>query len=118
MPFRVFLSPFDFPVYKSEVKVAQLCPTPCDPMDYTVHGILQARILAWVDFPFSRGSIQGSNPDLPTLQVDALPAEPQKRSLKKNWYSIGAVSGISCPFSLHLVAVLHLYHIYAFQFSL
>ena len=30
---------------KSEVKVAQLCPTLFDPMDYTVHGILQARIL-------------------------------------------------------------------------
>ena len=32
-------------VIKSEVKVAQLCPTLCDPMDYGVHGILQARIL-------------------------------------------------------------------------
>ena len=30
----------------------------CDPMDYTVHGILQARILEWVAFPFSRGSFQ------------------------------------------------------------
>ena len=40
------------PAYKqSEVKVAQLCPTLCDPMDYTVHGILQARILEWVAFP-------------------------------------------------------------------
>ena len=29
----------------SYVKVPQSCPTPCDPMDYTVHGILQARIL-------------------------------------------------------------------------
>ena len=28
------------------------------PMDYTVHGILQARILEWVEFPFSRGSSQ------------------------------------------------------------
>ena len=28
-----------------KVKVAQLCLTLCDPMDYTVHGILQARIL-------------------------------------------------------------------------
>ena len=28
----------------------------CDPMDYIVHGILQARILEWVDYPFSRGS--------------------------------------------------------------
>ena len=42
----------------SEVKVAQLCPTLCKPMDYTVHGILQARILEWVAFPISRGSSQ------------------------------------------------------------
>ena len=28
------------------------------PMDYTVHGILQTRILEWVAFPFSRGSSQ------------------------------------------------------------
>ena len=42
----------------SEVKVAQSCPTLCGPMDYTVHGILQARILEWVAFPFSRGSPQ------------------------------------------------------------
>ena len=32
-------------------------PTPgC--MDYTVHGILQARRLEWITFPFSRGSSQ------------------------------------------------------------
>ena len=30
----------------------------CDVMDYTVHGILQARILGWVAVPFSRGSSQ------------------------------------------------------------
>ena len=42
----------------SKVKVAQSCPTLWDPMDYTVHGILQARILEWVAFPFSRGSSQ------------------------------------------------------------
>ena len=41
-----------------DVKVAQLCPTLWDPMDYTVHGILQARILEWVAFPFSKGSFQ------------------------------------------------------------
>jgi len=46
-----------FPVEK-KVKVAQLCLTLCYPMDYTVHGILQARILEWVAFPFSRGSSQ------------------------------------------------------------
>ena len=39
-----------------KVKVAQSCPTLCDPMDYTVHGILQARVLEWVAAPFSRGS--------------------------------------------------------------
>jgi len=42
--------------WKSEVKVTQSCPTLCDPMDYTVHGILQARILEWLAFPFCRGS--------------------------------------------------------------
>ena len=39
-----------------QMKVAQLCLTVCDPMDCIVHGILQARILEWVAFPFSRGS--------------------------------------------------------------
>ena len=42
---------------KVKVKVAQSV-TLCDPMDYTVHGILQARILEWVAFPFSRGFSQ------------------------------------------------------------
>ena len=41
---------------KVKVKVTQSCPTLCDPMNSTVHGILQARILKWVAFPFSRGS--------------------------------------------------------------
>ena len=51
----------------TEVKVAQLCPALCNPMDYPICGILQARILEWVAFPFSRGIFptQGSNPDLP-----------------------------------------------------
>ena len=42
----------------SEVKVTQSCLTLWDPLDYTVHGILQARILEWVAVPFSRGSSQ------------------------------------------------------------
>ena len=41
-----------------KVNVTQLCLTLCDPMAYAVHGILQARILEWVAFPFSRGSSQ------------------------------------------------------------
>ena len=43
---------------KVKVKVTQLCPTLCNPMDYTVHGILQARILEWVAFPLFRRSSQ------------------------------------------------------------
>ena len=43
---------------KVKVKVTQSCPTLCNPMDYTVYGILQARILEWVALPFSRGSSQ------------------------------------------------------------
>ena len=39
-----------------KVKVAQSGPTLCNPKDYTVHGIFQARILEWVAFPFCRGS--------------------------------------------------------------
>ena len=41
-----------------KVRVVQSCPTLCGPMDYIVHGILQARILEWVAVPFSRGSSQ------------------------------------------------------------
>ena len=41
---------------KVKVEITQLCLTLCDPMDYTVYGILQTRILEWVGFPFSRGS--------------------------------------------------------------
>ena len=48
------------------------------PVDYTVHGILQARTLEWVAFLYSRGSSQpGIEPRSLTLQVDSLPAEPQ-----------------------------------------
>ena len=44
-----------------EVLVAQECPTLGDPMDcsppnFSVHGILQARILEWVAIPFCRRS--------------------------------------------------------------
>ena len=41
--------------FVSEVAVTHLCQTLCDPIDYTVHGILQDRILEWVAYPFSRG---------------------------------------------------------------
>ena len=60
------------------VKVTQSCLTLCDPMDFTVHGILQARILEWVTFPFSKDLPKpGIEPRSPALQTDSLPAEPQ-----------------------------------------
>ena len=47
--------------WESESEVAQLRLTFCDPvdcrlLDFSVHGILQARILGWVAISFSRES--------------------------------------------------------------
>ena len=50
-----------------KVTVAQLCQTLCDPIDDTVYGFLQARILEWVAFLFLLQEIfltQGLNPGL------------------------------------------------------
>ena len=51
------------PSVSEAVKLAQSCPTLCDPMDCSLprsstHGILQARILEWVAISFSRRSSQ------------------------------------------------------------
>ena len=46
---------------------AKWCLTLCNPLDYTVHGILQARILEWVAFPFSKGSSQPWNQTVVSL---------------------------------------------------
>ena len=74
-----------FRVYCRErikLKVVQSCSTLCDPMHYTVHGILQARILEWYPFPFP-GDLpnSGIRPRSPALQADSLPAEPQGKPL-------------------------------------
>ena len=51
-------------------------------MDYTVHWILQARILECVAIPFSRGSSQPRNQTGSlALQVDSLPAELPGKAL-------------------------------------
>ena len=67
------------------VLVAQLCSTLYDPMDcrmpgFSVHIILQARILEWVLFP-SPGDLPnpGIEPRSPALGADSLPAEPQEK---------------------------------------
>ena len=64
--------------------------TLCNPMDYTVHGILQARILEWVACPFSSGSSQPRNRTgivTPALQAVSLPAEPpgNPHSRQEHW---------------------------------
>ena len=60
----------------TKVLVAQLCPTPCKPMDYgppgsSVHGILQERLLSSGDCPNP-----GIEPHSPTLLADSLLSEP------------------------------------------
>ena len=64
---------------KKEVKIAKLCPTLCDPMDYIVHGIFQVRILEWVAVPFSRRSPQPRDQTRISCTADSLPAEPQAK---------------------------------------
>ena len=81
--------------FLSLVKVIQLCRTLWDPMDYTVHGLLQARILEWVAFSFSRVS---SLPRSPSLQEDSLPAETQGGSpIILEWVAYPFASGSSWP---------------------
>ena len=69
-----------------KVIVAQSCPTLFNHMNCSspgsfVHGILQARTLEWVAFPFSRGlSDPRIKPKSPELQADFLPLEPHQRS--------------------------------------
>ena len=49
-----------------------------NPPGSSVHGILQARILEWVDIPFSRDLPDaGIKPGSLALQADSLPSEPQ-----------------------------------------
>ena len=59
-----------------KVKVL-LCLTLCDPMDYTLCGILQARILKRVAFPFPR-----TEPRSTALQVPHLLGKKKKNQAK------------------------------------
>ena len=80
---------------KGKVKVTQSCPTLCNPMDFTVHGILQARIMEWVAFPISRDLPNPRiKPRSPTLQADSLPAEPQGKPKNTGVGSRSLLQGI------------------------
>ena len=78
------------------LKVAQSCPSLCDPMDYVVHGILQARILEWVAFP-SSGNLPNLRikPRSPALQADSLSAEPQGKPKNTGVGSLYLLQGIT-----------------------
>ena len=87
-----------------KVKVTHSCPALCDPVDYTVHGILQARILEWVASPFSRESSQPRDwTQVSHMQVSSLPAEPQGQARNIGTYPFSSGSsqlrnptGVSC----------------------
>ena len=68
-----------------EVKVAQLYLTLCNPREHTVHGILQARILEWVDVPFSRGSSQPRNRTKVSLTAGRFFASWATREAQEYW---------------------------------
>ena len=78
-------------VYRVSDSESQLYLTLCNLKDYTVHGILQARILEWVAYPFSRGS---SQPKFPIFQVDSLPTEPPGKPKNTGGCSLSLLQGI------------------------
>ena len=67
-------------------------------MNYTVHWILQVRILQWVDFPspgdFSKPGIE---PRSPKLKVDSLPADSQGKPRILEWVAYPFSRGSSQP---------------------
>ena len=67
----------------------------CNLPDSTVHGILQARILEWVAFPFSRESSQpGDRIQVSALQADSLPAEPPGKPKNTGLGRLSLLQGI------------------------
>ena len=69
--------------------------TLCDPMNYTVHGILQARTLGLVAIPFSRGSSQPRNRTQVSCTAGfSLQAEPQGKPKNTGMGSLSLLQGI------------------------
>ena len=78
--------------------IAQLCLTLWDPMDcslpgFSVHGILQARILEWAAIPFFWGSSQAR--DQIKLQVDSLQFEPPRKPIEASMKAEFVLSSFS-----------------------
>ena len=65
----------------SIVLVALCNPRDCSLPQFSVHGILQARILAWGAMPSSRGSSQSRDQtQVSCMWADSLPSEPRRKS--------------------------------------
>ena len=84
------------------MKVSQWCPTLCDPIYYTVHGILQARILEWVAFPLSRGF---------SLTRDRTQVSHNAGRFFTSWPTRKALSSLT----LELIWVCHIMLMHSFQ---
>ena len=71
-------------------------------MDYTVHGILQARILELVAVPFSRGSSQPRDQtQVSALEADSVPAEPQGKPLGyRGFINLYGMGHASCSYEV------------------
>ena len=70
-------------------------PVDCSPPGFSVHGILQARILEWVDLGEISGDLpnSGIEPRSPTLQVDSLPCEPPGKPKNTGESSLSLLQG-------------------------
>ena len=77
------------------MKVAQLCPALCNPMDCVVHEIFQARVLERIAFPFSRGSSQPKDQtQVSHIAGGSLPAEPQRKPKNTGVGSLSLLQGL------------------------
>ena len=86
-----------------------MCPTLCDPVDYSlsgssVHGILQARILEWVAISFPRGEVIAAA--VTSVMSDSVrPHRRQPTRLRRPWDSPGKNTGVGCHFLLQCMKV-------------
>ena len=91
-----------------KVKHAQSCSTLCHPVDYTVHGLLQARILEWVDFHFfSVSSNSGIKLRSPTLQADSYQLSHTLPEVSHRWGLPQALPLVAQIFLLSLTHMIH-----------
>ena len=81
-------------LYKVQSESRSVRSVSLPPYGLYSHGILQARILEWVAFPFSRGSSQHRDRTHLTLQVESFPAEPQGNPKNTGVSSLPLLQGI------------------------